>query len=160
MKKLLAIFLFISSLSQAQFMIEDFDDNEFFNEMSTAKLRYQFKNPVEHYRLKCTSSQYAQYPGGDDLFKQVVFKNMMTYMDNDVYAVNGTFSFIFEIGKDGKIKSFDLFPKVQNGDMLYKDLNFAMKRLQVKFKPAECNEQPIESKLRLKVDFRTENFDR
>lgn len=160
MKKLLAIFLFLSSFCQAQFMIEDFDDTEFFNELGAAKVRYSFKNPVEHYRLKCASAQYAQYPGGDDLFKQAIYKNMMTYMDNDVYAVNGTFSFTFEIGKDGRVKSFHLSPQVQNGDMLNKDLTFAMKRLNIKWKPAECEGQPIESKVRLKVDFRTENFDR
>ncbi len=159
MKKLMLLLVLISSFCHAQFTIEDFDATENYTEVGGSKLRFQINNPVEFYRLKCQKVEYAQYPGGEETFKKEVLKQMNGYLSNDAYAVNGAFIFLFSINQDGSIKNFNLKPTVQNGDMLFRDLNFIVKKLQTKWKPATCNGQTIESRFRLKVDFRTENFD-
>ena len=159
MKNVMLLLVLISGFCRAQYTIEDFDTTDNYTEVGGAKVRFQINNPVEYYKLKCNNVQYAQYPGGDDAFKKDVIKQMNGYLESDAYAVNGVFTFLFEINKDGKIKEFVLKPSVQNGDMLYKDLNFAVKKLNAKWIPAKCDGVTVDSKLRIKVNFRTESYD-
>lgn len=161
MKKIFLFFVMFSVLSNAQYLVEDFDDNQSTtNEVTGVQIEFDMSNHLEHLRLKCSNSTYAEFPGGETAFKKVLFKNMMAYLTNDMYAVNGTFTFLFEIGKDGKVKSFSLLPKVTNGDILFEDINFAVKKINETWKPGTCDGIPVESKVRLKVNFKTENYDR
>lgn len=160
MKYLSLFFILISSLVQAQFLLEEFDDSDSFNEFGSAKIRFTLNNPLEFYRITCNNPTYAEFPGGEQKFKEVLAQNMVSYLDNDVYAVNGIFSFEFGIDSKGVMKTFEVKPSVQNGAMFYKDLQFIVKRLPGNWKAATCNGENIDSKLRLKIDFRTENIDR
>lgn len=159
MKNLIFIFIFTFGFANAQRLIDETDDAQFLNEAAKATIKFDMKYPLEYYRLKCTNPVYAQFPGGEENFKHELFKNMIAYLDNNTYAVNGTFLFVFEIGTDGKISNFTLKPNVLNGDMLFKDLNFIVKKTNEKWKSSTCEGKPVSTKVRLKVDFRTENFD-
>ena len=83
----------------------------------------------------------------------------MLHLDNTSYSVNGTFDFIFYLDKEGNLKDFTLKPEVTNSMVLQSDLKSAVKALNQKWIPATCNGTAIESKLRLKVNFRMDMYD-
>lgn len=161
MKKLFLLFSMLFSLSflQAQYLVEDNDVSENSKEMGKAEISFDLNNPLEFYRLKCQNATYAQYAGGENAFKQKLVKSMKTNLDNTTYSVNGTFDFIFFLDKDGNLKDFILKPEVTNSMILQNDLKTAIKALNQKWIPATCNGTTVESKLRLKVNFRTDMYD-
>ncbi|WP_434980255.1 hypothetical protein [Daejeonia sp. YH14] len=161
MKKIFFLLVLLAcSLVHAQYLVEDMDENQSPDESGSAKIEFNMNQHLEFFRLKCNQPVYAQFPGGEEAFKKKLFKNMNAYIDDNLYAVNGTFTFLFGIDKKGDIKDFGLLPKVQNSDMLYRDLNYVVRKLKEKWTPASCNGIPVDSKVRLKVNFSTENFDR
>ncbi|MEN2436389.1 hypothetical protein AAH994_13315 [Weeksellaceae bacterium A-14] len=161
MKKIFFLLVLLAcSLVHAQYLVEDMDENQSPDESGSAKIEFNMNQHLEFFRLKCNQPVYAQFPGGEEAFKKELFKNMNAYIDDNLYAVNGTFTFLFGIDKKGDIKDFGLLPKVQNSDMLYRDLNYVVRKLKEKWTPASCNGIPVDSKVRLKVNFSTENFDR
>lgn len=161
MKKLLLLSSMLFSLSflQAQYLVEDNDVTENSTEMGKGEISFDLNNPLEFYRLKCSNATYAQYVGGENAFKQKLVKSMRTNLDNTSYSVNGTFDFVFYLDKEGNLKDFILKPEVANSIILQNDLKNAIKALNQKWIPATCNGSAIESKLRLKVNFRTEMND-
>ena len=44
--------------------------------------------------------------------------------------------------------------------MLSKDIELAVRKIKTNWIPATCNRQPVDSKVRLKIIFGTEDFDR
>lgn len=161
MKKLfLALFaMFSFGFINAQYLVEDNDVTENSKEVGKAEIMYDLNNPLEFYRLKCVNPTYAQFLGGENAFKDKLVKNMKAKLSNNVYSVNGTFDFIFFLDKEGKLKDFQLKPEVPNSGLLQSDLSTAVKNMNQKWIPATCNGAAVESKLRLKVNFRTEMFD-
>ena len=147
------------SLVQAQYLVEDNDITENSKEMGKAEVSFDLNNPLEFYRLKCPNATYAQYVGGENAFKQKLMKSMRANLDSGSYSVNGTFDFVFYLDKDGSLKDFVLKPEVTNGMVLKSDLKAAVKALNQKWIPATCNGTAVESKLRLKVNFRTDVYD-
>jgi hypothetical protein len=116
-------------------------------------------NPLEFYRLKCANATYAQYIGGENGFKDKLFKNLKANLSNNLYSVNGTFDFIFYIDKEGNLKDFVLKPEVPNSNLLQTDIKNAVKAMNQKWMPATCDGAKVDSKIRLKVNFRTDLFD-
>lgn len=159
MKKLLIFLVFSFTFTSAQNLVEDNDITENTKELGKQNITYDLNNPMEFYRLKCENAQYAQFPGGENAFKQTLFKNMQTYLDAGVYSVNGTFELQIYINKSGKLQSFQLKPEVPNSNLLYRDLEMALRRMNPRWIPGSCNGIPVDSKLRQKVNFRTESFD-
>ena len=159
MKKLLLIFLFGFTLISAQDLIDDNEITENRKEVGRQNISFDLDNPLESYRLKCENPIYAQFPSGDKSFKESLFGNMKGYVDGGLYFVNGTFDLIIYVNKSGDLDRFQLKPEVPNGGMLYRDLELALKKMNPKWIPATCNGVPIESRLRQKINFRTENFD-
>lgn len=159
MKKLFFFFAFACSFSNAQYLIDDNDVSESSKELGRPSISYDLNNPLEFYRLKCGNPIYAQFPGGENAFKQNLFKNIKSYLDTGIYSVNGTFELVIHLDKAGNMQRFVLKPEVLNGNMLYRDLDLALKKMKVDFAPASCDGLPVESKIRQKINFRTDNFD-
>lgn len=159
-KYLSIIFLSIISFSQAQYLVEDFDVTENNAEFGVARIDFNFNPKLEHYKISCPNPIYAHFPNGEEAFKKELSKNMSAYLDSGQYAVNGNFYLILNISSQGKVDGVQLSPKVQNGDMLAKDIEFSVRKIKTHWNPATCDNQPIASKVRLKISFGTEDFDR
>ncbi|AYO56681.1 hypothetical protein CO230_00120 [Chryseobacterium sp. 6424] len=159
MKKLLLSLLFSCSFLQAQYLIDDNDITENNKEVGRVAIAYDFSNPMEFYRLKCENPTYAQYPRGENGFKDTLLLNMKGYLDTALYSVNGTFELHFTVDKTGRIKNFELKPEVPNGHLLRRDIELTLRQMNVKWNPATCNGMPIESRVRQKINFITEVFD-
>lgn len=157
-------FLFLSvafslNFINAQYLVEDNDVTENTKEITKGEISFDLNNPLEFYRLKCPNATYAQYVGGENAFKQKLIKSIKTNLDQSRYSVNGTFDFIFYLDKEGGLKDLSLKPEVPNSMILQSDLKSIVKALNQKWLPATCNGVAVESKLRLKVNFRTELYD-
>lgn len=81
------------------------------------------------------------------------------YVDVRVYAVNGLFTFNISIDETGKMKLLDVIPKVRNSEDFQKDMEFAMKRIKKKWKPATQNGIPVKSNYIVKINFTTDHAD-
>ena len=159
MKNFLILLLFSATLLQAQYLVEDNDISENTTEAGKIAISYDMNNPLEFYRLKCDNAVYSQFPGGENGFKQTLLKNMRSYLDTGFYSVNGTFELIINISKNGNLQRLELKPEVPNSNLLYRDIELALRKMNPKFTPATCNGSPVDSKLRQKINFRTESFD-
>lgn len=159
MKNLVFLFVFAFTFAHAQYVVEDNDITENSREMVKQTIALDLNNPLEFYRLKCENPLYAQFSGGENSFKQALSKNIQNELNSGLYSVNGTFELHLNINKSGNLQSFKLLPEVQNSNLLYRDVELAMRKMNPKFKPATCNGVPVESKLRQKINFRTDSFD-
>ena len=153
------LLLFSATFVQAQYLVEDNDISENTTEAGKIAISYDMNNPLEFYRLKCDNAVYSQFPGGENGFKQTLLKNMRSYLDTGFYSVNGTFELIINISKNGNLQRLELKPEVPNSNLLYRDIELALRKMNPKFTPATCNVSPVDSKLRQKINFRTESFD-
>ena len=148
-----------SFLAKSQYLIEDNDITENINEFGKAQISFDLNNPLEFYRLKCENANYAQFPGGENAFKHMLFTALKSTINQGNYSVNGTFELLIFLDKDGTLARFQLKPEVPNSKLLYQDLEISLKKMAPKWIPATCNGVPTESRLRQKINFRTENFD-
>lgn len=159
MKNLVFLFVFAFTFAHAQYVVEDNDITENVREVVKQTIALDLNNPLEFYRLKCENPLYAQFSGGENSFKQALSKNIQNDLNSGLYSVNGTFELHLNINKSGNLQSFKLLPEVLNSNLLYRDVEIALRRMNPKFKPATCNGIPVESKLRQKINFRTDSFD-
>lgn len=159
MKNLVFLFVFAFTFAHAQYVVEDNDITENVREVVKQTIALDLNNPLEFYRLKCENPLYAQFSGGENSFKQALSKNIQNDLNSGLYSVNGTFELHLNINKSGNLQSFKLLPEVQNSNLLYRDVELALRKMNPKFKPATCNGVPVESKLRQKINFRTDSFD-
>ena len=162
MKRLFYLFIFASIFSFAQ-EVEDMQEGYFFSETSKNFFRVDIKNPYDYYQLNSCSddSQFrrAQFEGGDAAFNRELFKYISAYVDREIYVVNGTFYINVEIDKAGKMRGIDIIPKVENSDGFLRDLKFAIKKIKKTWTPSKCNNAPVDSKIRIKMNFVTESVD-
>lgn len=101
----------------------------------------------------------AEFPGGDDAFTKEFLKMIHGYIDLRKYAVNGQFTFLFDVTTDGKVDNLKVLPKVKDSELFIDDMNFAIKRVKKKWKPAMRDGQPIVSKKVIKINFTSDHFD-
>jgi len=104
-------------------------------------------------------SKEAEFPGGDSAFTKEFLKMIHAYIDLDKYAVNGQFVFVFDVNTDGKVSKLDVLPKVKNSEMFIDDMQFAIRRVKPKWRPAMKEGKPIFSKKIIKINFTTDHFD-
>src|SRR5690606_17297448 len=159
MKKLIFILMFAFGLVPAQTLIEDSEISENSEEFVRVAISYDLINPTEFYRLKCESPAYAAFTGGENAFKEGITKSLKSFLDAGLYTVNGTFELILYIGKNGSLQRFQLKPEVPNGHLLERDLELALRNLNPSWTPASCNGMPVDSRIRQKINFRTDSFD-
>jgi hypothetical protein len=75
------------------------------------------------------------------------------------YAVNGQFTFLFDINTEGRIENLNVLPKVKNSELFIEDMDFAIKKVKKKWKPAMQNGLPVVSKRVIKINFTSDHFD-
>ncbi|TXF75900.1 hypothetical protein [Chryseobacterium sp.] len=159
MKNIFLLLIFAFGFTSAQNLIEDSEISENVKEFGRISVSFDLNNAAEFYRLKCENPIYAQFSGGENVFKESLFKNMKSYLDSGVYSVNGIFELIMFVDKEGKLQNFILKPEVPNSNLLYRDLELVMKKIYPTWIPASCSGVPVDSKIRQKINFRTDNFD-
>lgn len=101
----------------------------------------------------------AEFPGGQNAFRNEFMKMVYAYVDVTAYAVNGKFTFVITIDEKGKMSNLKIFPKVKNDEEFKQDMEFAMRRIKKKWKPATQNSVPIESNYIFEINFTTNHSD-
>lgn len=101
----------------------------------------------------------AEFPGGQEAFRKEFMKMVHAYVDMTAYAVNGKFSFIITIDEKGKISELKIHPKVRNDAEFKQDMDFAVKRIKKKWKPAIRNGVPVSSNIIFEINFSSEHAD-
>ena len=162
MKRLFFLLIFGSVFFQAQ-DLEDLQEGFFFSETSKNFFRVDIKKPYDYYKVTSCSedSQFirAQFEGGDASFNRELFRYISAYVDKEVYVVNGTFFLHMDIDKQGKVTNLDITPKVENSEGFLRDLKFAIKKIKKNWTPSKCNNVPVDSKIRIRLNFVTESAD-
>ncbi|WP_294334102.1 energy transducer TonB [uncultured Chryseobacterium sp.] len=103
--------------------------------------------------------QKAEFPGGDEAFKQEFMNMVHAYIDMALYAVQGKVTFIFNIDPKGKISNIDILPKFKNNEMFIDDIKYAAKKVKGKWKAALQNGVPVDSKFVMKVNLSHNTYD-
>ena len=154
--------IFSSICFQAQ-DLEELQEGFFFSESNKNFYRVDIKKPFDYYKVKSCSEESsfvrAQFQDGDTSFNRELFKYISAYVDKEIYVVNGTFFLHINIDKEGKVTDLDITPKVENGEMFVRDLKFAVKRIKKNWIPSKCNNIPVDSKIRIRLNFVTESAD-
>jgi len=101
----------------------------------------------------------AEFPGGKEAFRNEFMKMVHGYVDLTAYAVNGKFSFVITIDEKGKMSEMKIYPKVRNDDEFRQDMDFAMRRIKKKWKPALQNGIPVSSNIIFEINFSSEHSD-
>gem|GEM_PF-537482 len=101
----------------------------------------------------------AEYPGGDNAFRNDFIKMVHAYMDLSSYKVEGPFVFVFDIDEKGKISQLSISPKVKNHEVFNEDMQFAMRKVKSKWKPALKDSKPVKSKYFLTITFERMDYD-
>lgn len=162
MKRLFFLMIFTSVFFQAQ-ELEDLQEGYFFSESSKNFFRVDIKKPYDYYKVTSCSddSQFrrAQFEGGDATFNRELFKYISAYVDKEIYVVNGTFFLQLDIDKEGKVTNLNIIPKVENSEGFLRDLKFAVKKIKKNWTPSKCNDVPVDSKIRIRLNFVTESVD-
>lgn len=104
-------------------------------------------------------SKNAEFPGGDSAFSKEFLRMIHGYIDMSKYAVNGQFTFLFDINTEGRIENLNVLPKVKNSELFIEDMDFAIKKVKKKWKPAMQNGLPVVSKRVIKINFTSDHFD-
>lgn len=159
MKKIFLLIVLICAFGNAQNLIEDSDVTEINLTVIKQTVAYDLKNPTEFYRLKCENPTYAQFTKGEEEFKNELGIQLKSYINSGLYSVNGTFEVILSINRSGNLQAIQLKPEVQNSNLLQRDVELAVRKLNLKFSPAKCDGTPVDSRLRQKINFRTDAFD-
>lgn len=101
----------------------------------------------------------AEFPGGDKAFTSEFLRMIHGYIDMSKYAVNGQFTFLFDINIEGKIENLNVLPKVKNSELFIEDMEFAIKKVKKTWKPAMKDGVPIISKKVIKINFTSDHVD-
>ncbi len=109
--------------------------------------------------LESNVTRKAEFPGGQNAFRNEFMKMVYAYVDMTAYAVNGKFSFVITIDEKGKMSELKIHPKVRNDEEFKQDMNFAMQRIKKKWKPALQNGVPISSNIIFEINFTSEHSD-
>lgn len=118
-----------------------------------------FYSQTETPQEKTQINSKAEYPGGQEVFQKEFMRMVYAYVDLTAYAVNGKFSFVMTIDEKGKMSALKIHPKVKYDEEFKQDMNFAMKRLKKKWKPAIQNGIPVSSNIIFDINFSSEHAD-
>lgn len=162
MKRLLLAMILFSAFWQAQ-DLEEQQEGFFYSENTKNFFRVDIKKPFDYYKVNsCDSGSTfvrAQFDSGDAAFNRELFRYISAYIDREIYVVNGSFFLQIDINKGGKMTNLDINPKVENSEMFLKDLKFAVRKIKKTWIPSTCNNIPVDSKIRIQLNFVTEGSD-
>ena len=162
MKRLLLLMIFAFGFFQAQ-DVEELQEGFFFSETSKNFFRVDIKKPYDYYKVSSCSDEAqfirAQFEGGDASFNRELFRYISAYVDKEIYVVNGTFFLHMDIDKAGKVTGLKVTPRVDNSEGFLRDLKFAVGKIKKNWTPSKCNNVPVDSRIRIKLNFVTESID-
>ena len=162
MKRLLLLMIFAFGFVQAQ-DVDELQEGFFFSETSKNFFRVDIKKPYDYYKVSSCSddSQFirAQFEGGDASFNRELFRYISAYVDKEIYVVNGSFFLHIDIDKAGKVTNLKITPRVDNSEGFLRDLKFAVGKIKKSWTPSKCNNVPVDSRIRIKLNFVTESID-
>ncbi|RQP11925.1 MAG: hypothetical protein EAS48_05875 [Chryseobacterium sp.] len=95
----------------------------------------------------------AEVEGGKEAYRKEIIKNLHGYIDWDLYLPNGKFIVTFDITSNGKVENMEIEPKVQNSKDFFDNIKFAVKRVNSKWTPAKIKGIPIDTRVRLSLNF-------
>lgn len=95
----------------------------------------------------------SQFPGGVDAFREEFRKMAYAYLDYGTYFPKGRFILSFDVNITGKLDNFSLEPKVENYEILQKDLEFCAQRVKNKWSPAKQNGLPVKTRFNMPINF-------
>ncbi len=121
----------------------------------SSQLLAQTAQPTE----TTVQNRQAEFPGGENAFRNEFMRMVHAYFDISAYAVNGKFSFIITIDKFGKPSELQIYPKVKNDEEFRQDMTFAMKRIKKKWKPAMKDGVPVSSNRIIEINFSSDHAD-
>ncbi len=160
MKKLFFLLFFAALMLPAQ-EIEEMQEGFFYAENSKNFFRVDIKKPFDYYKVSgCGANDSfvrAQYEGGDAAFTRELFRYISAYVDKEIYVVNGPFFLHLDIDKTGRIRNIGVSPKVKNSELFLRDLKYATRKIKKEWIPSKCNGVPVDSKLRIRLNFETES---
>ncbi|MFN4363131.1 hypothetical protein [Chryseobacterium hispalense] len=147
--------LLISGFASAQFDVEDRDD-DFITENNRSILKIDIKEPLLQVAVKnCNDFKAASFEGGISTYKEILRKYMYVYLNTDFYVLNGDFAFILTIDQNGKVTNIEGTPKVANSRVFFDDMKYIVRRIKKNWIPATCNEQPVTSQIKIKMNLST-----
>ncbi|WP_288244675.1 hypothetical protein [uncultured Chryseobacterium sp.] len=147
--------LLISGFASAQFDVEDRDD-DFITENNRSILKIDIKEPLLQVAVKnCNDFKAASFEGGISAYKEILRKYMYVYLNTDFYVLNGDFAFILTIDQNGKVTNIEGTPKVANSRVFFDDMKYIVRRIKKNWIPATCNEQPVTSQIKIKMNLST-----
>ncbi|MDR6159254.1 hypothetical protein QF023_002770 [Chryseobacterium sp. SLBN-27] len=147
--------LLISGFASAQFDVEDRDD-DFITENNRSILKIDIKEPLLQVAVKnCNDFKAASFEGGISAYKEILRKYMYVYLNTDFYILNGDFAFILTIDQNGKVTNIEGTPKVANSRVFFDDMKYIVRRIKKNWIPATCNEQPVKSQIKIKMNLST-----
>ncbi|WP_370896601.1 energy transducer TonB [Chryseobacterium gossypii] len=148
----LLIVFFIANFSFAQ-DIEDRDDS-FIMENNKNLLKIDIKEPFLQIAVKgCNDFKPAAFEGGAAAYKEILQKYMYNYLNSDFYTLSGDFTFTLTIDAAGKVIDIEGAPKVLNSEVFFDDMQYVVRRIKKTWAPATCNGQPVQSEMKLKMNF-------
>ncbi|MFP7656400.1 hypothetical protein [Chryseobacterium proteolyticum] len=143
---LISVFLF------GQQDVEDRDDS-FITETNKNILKIDIKEPLLQIAIKnCIDFKPAAYEGGASVYKETLRKYMYNYLNSDFYVLNGDFNFTITINETGKVVGIDGSPKVANSEIFFDDMKYIVRRIKKNWIPATCNNRPITSQIKIKMN--------
>ena len=81
----------------------------------------------------------------------------------DYYKVSScsdeAFFLHMDIDKAGKVTGLKITPRVDNSEGFLRDLKFAVGKIKKNWTPSKCNNVPVDSRIRIKLNFVTESID-
>ena len=146
--------LFVTSLFIAQTVDAEDRDDSFISESNKNLLKIDVKVPFYQLPIKnCTNLTPASFEGGATAYKSILTKYMYTYLNSDIYSLNGDFSFTLTIDENGKVIDVQGAPKIQFSEVFFDDMRYVVRRIKKNWTPAKCDDKPVLSYIKLKMNF-------
>lgn len=149
-------FLFFASLFVSSiFFAQDLEDRLEMNTENSRNInQLEIKKPFFQLAIKdCDILSPAQFEGGTYAFSSLLSKYMMTYLNSDMYRLNGDFSFVITINKEGDVTDVEGHPEVPNSKYFFEEMKYIFRRINKKWKPATCVGVPTTSKVKINMTF-------
>ena len=161
MKKIFYLFVFCFSVTyNAQTDVEEIGQDVVYNEKGTALLFVNIKSPFSYFKdRKCLhGAEFAkpEFPGGETEYMRLLKKNIIGYIDQETYRIQGPFYLTLDLAEDGKIREIMMAPNVKNSRYFFEDMKFVVKRIKQMWNPAKCNHQNISSKVLIQLNFNSD----
>lgn len=143
----------------AQTDVEERDDS-FLTENAKNFTIMDVKMPFYQIAVDCNNFQPVTFrDGGTAAFRNLLISQMQPYLDNADYTLKGPFSVTFDVAASGDITNFRGSPKVPNSEFFYADVKAVLQTLKSKILPAKCASEPVNSTIKIKMEFTPDAVD-